>query len=351
MPAPKVVLLILTWNRRDDVVRCVASLSRLTYPNYLAVVIDNASRDDTVATLRQRFPRLTVLVNETNLGYAGGNNVGIRWALAHAAQYVLVMNNDTEVTPHMVSTMVEVAEGDPRIAVVGCRNVLMEDPTRLWGAYGELTYGPFVVRSIGQNAADGPEWQTVKDVDWVIGNGFLWRAAALERIGMLDERFFGYHEDVDWCVRARRAGYRVVYAGSAAIVHKGASSSDPRQARRFPVYYFLGRNGVLFVRKHGGPSDCLRFAITCGGAWAFRGLRALTLSVASRRARRVGRAAQLRAMEGAFIRGVTDALRGRPIPFHALDLSDALPAREPRDETSPAMAKPLKADAMTPPRR
>lgn len=334
MPAPKVVLLILTWNRRDDVVRCVSSLGRLRYPNYVPVVIDNASRDDTVAALRKRFPALTILVNETNRGYAGGNNVGIRWALASGAEYVLILNSDTEVTPNMVDVMVEVAETDDRIAVVGCRNLLMEDTSRLWGAYGVLSYGPFVVRTAGRRAPDGPQWRTVQDVDWVIGNGFLWRRGALEDIGLLDEQLFGYHEDVDWCLRARNRGYRVVYAGNAAIIHKGASSSDPAQERRFPMSYFLGRNGVLVARKHGTSLQQTRFALACGSAWAFRAARALVISLLPGQSRR---GAQLRAMELAYARGIIDALGGRPIPFRALGLADAV---EPRNHRKDSQATP-----------
>ena len=160
--APRVTLLILTWNRRDDVLRCVASLSRLSYPNVTAVVIDNASQDDTVAALRARHPELTIIENPRNLGYAGGNNAGIRWALEHGADFVQLINSDTEVTAEMTGELVRVAESDPRIAVVGCRNILMEDPTRLWGAHSTLTYGPFLVRSDGAGALDEPRWRGVR---------------------------------------------------------------------------------------------------------------------------------------------------------------------------------------------
>lgn len=320
---PFVVLLILTWNRRDDVLRCAASLERLTYSNFVPVVVDNASRDDTVEALRRAHPELEIIQNDRNLGYAGGNNVGIRWALGRGADYVLLINSDTEVTPDLIDELVRVAETDSRIAVVGCRNVLMEDPTRLWGAYGVLHYGPFVVATAGEGQPDGPAWHVVRDVDSAIGNGYLWRRSALERVGVLDEQFFGYHEDVDWCTRARRMGYRVVYAGTVAIIHKGGSSSDTLQPRTFPRSYFLGRNGILFIRKHATKTQAARFLVLCLLAFLARLGRAIVLSafpVASQRARR---AREFLKMELGFALGLVDGARRRPIPFQRIGLDDA----------------------------
>lgn len=312
MTAPRVVLLILTWNRRDDVLRCVASLPRLDYPNVEVVVIDNASADDSVAALRAAHPGLTILENAANLGYAGGNNVGIRWAMARGANYVQLINSDTEVTATLTSALVRAAEAAPRRAVVGCRNLLLEDPTRLWGAWGTLTWGPFLVRSDGAGAPDGPPWQVTRDVDVAIGNGYLWRCAALEQVGLLDESLFGYHEDVDWCLRARRAGWRVAYAGDAAILHRGGSSSTPGAQRVFPQAYFLGRNGARVAARYGGPGQRLRHAGAALGAAAARAARA---------ALRGDRAGLAR--ERAFVRGSLDGWRHRPVPFAALGLLDA----------------------------
>ena len=315
---PKVVLLILTWNRRDDVVRCLASLSRVTYPNYVPVVIDNASSDGTVAALRAQFPEVMVLENDRNYGYAGGNNVGIRWALQHGADYVLVINNDTEATPGMIDELVRIAESDPRIGVVGCRNVLMEDPRRLWGAYGRITFGPFVVRVAGERAIDGPQWQVVRDVEWLIGNGYLWRRRAIERIGLLDEQLFAYNEDIDWCLRARAAGFRVVYAGTAAILHRGGDGATPSRKRAL-MWYILGRNGVVLARRYGTLGQLLRFGVLCTAAWLARlgraGLRRIIARADASRAYWVGEVAA----ERAFGRGMLDAIRGRPIPFAQLD--------------------------------
>jgi GT2 family glycosyltransferase len=276
------------------------------------VVIDNASQDGTVAALRGAHPDLIILENPTTLGYAGGNNVGIRWALERGADYVQLINSDTEVTPELTGELVRVAEADARTAVVGCRNLLLDDPGRLWGAYSTLTYGPFLVRSDGAGAPDGPQWRVVRDVDAVIGNGYLWRRAALEGVGLLDETLFGYHEDVDWCERARRAGWRVVYAGTAAILHRGGSSSQTGHRRVFPARYFLGRNAVRFVRRYAGPAARLRFAILCSAALAARAARALL---------RGDR--QAWAQERDYLHGLRDGLRDRPVPFAALGLEDA----------------------------
>ncbi|OFV89224.1 MAG: hypothetical protein A3J75_07755 [Acidobacteria bacterium RBG_16_68_9] len=301
----------------------MASLPRLHYRNVLPVVVDNGSEDGTVEELRARHREIPVIENQVNLGYAGGNNVGIRWALARGVEYVCLVNNDTEVTAELVSALVHVARSDARIGAVGARNLLMEDPSRLWGAYGVLTYGPFVVRTAGQGARDGARWLEQREVDWVIGNGCLWSRRALNDVGLLDESFFAYHDDVDWCLRARRRGFRIVYAGAAAILHRGGASSDLTQRHSFPQPYFLGRNGVIFVRKHARAQECLRFAVLCGAAMAARWMRALLLRCwpAGRGPRARGR--YLWAWEAAFGRGLLDALRGRPVPFGRLGLPNS----------------------------
>lgn len=251
MDAPRVALIILNWNGRDDVLNCVATLPRLTYPNYVATVVDNASADGSVAALRERFPQQRVLVMEKNLGFCGGNNRGIQDALAGGAQYVLLLNNDTEMHPELVTELVCVAVDDARIGAVGAKNLRLENPAEIWGAYGELTYGKELVRVIGKGELDGPAYRVVRDVDWVIGNGLLMSRAAIDAVGGFDEGFFGYHEDVDWCTRARERGFRMVFNGNAVVFHKGFGASDPRRPIPFPVLYFLGRNGIYFARKHG----------------------------------------------------------------------------------------------------
>lgn len=281
--APRVAVVVTTWNGLSDVLPCLASFSQVEYPNYAVVVVDNASDDETVSTVRERFPGVTLLVNETNRGYAGGTNVGMRHALEHGAEYVFILNNDTKMTPPVLDELVNVMRTDPRIAIAGAKNLLMDDPTHTWGKYGEVTWGPLLVRIVGHLAPDRPE-PSPTDVEWVLGNGCMMSREALLHVGLFDETFFQVHEDVDWAVRARRLGYRIVYVDTAHIYHRGAASWDPRKPVRFSYRYLLGRNAITFARKYANAAQwaklltlmalglVLRVALQ-GAYFAFGGVR------------------------------------------------------------------------------
>jgi len=297
---PRVAVIILTWNRVDDIVMCLESFSCLEYHNYEAIVVDNASLDTTVETVRARFPWATLIVNDDNLGYVGGNNVGIKYALERQFDYVFILNSDTKVTPTLLSELIRVMQGDPRIAIAGAKNLYLQNPRYSWGKYGVLNWGPMLARTHGRFILDYPEPVPVQDVDWVIGNGCVMRREALERVGIFDEAFFQVHEDIDWCVRARAAGYRVVYVDTAAIHHKGASSADLSKPIVFSYGYFLGRNAILFARKHANPLQ-----------WALL-LTNMTLGVILRISF-YSASAVLRAIGGQshFVTGMLDGFQGR----------------------------------------
>jgi GT2 family glycosyltransferase len=267
--APHVAIVILTWNGKEDILHCLPTLSRIRYPNWSCTVVDNASSDGTVEAIHAAYPDQRLLVMEKNLGFCGGNNRGIEDALARGADFLLLLNNDTELHPDLLDELVSVAQSDPVIGAVGTKNILMDDHRIVWGAYGELRYDRDLVRLIGARQPDGPEYSGVKDVDWVIGNGILMSRMALEKVGGFDESFFGYHEDVDWCERARQVGFRIVYNGRAIIYHKGFGAARPSAKMPFPVLYFLGRNSILFARKHASAFQLCKFVTLffSGVAW------------------------------------------------------------------------------------
>ncbi len=317
-PPPKLAVIILTWNRVDDIVTCLESFAEVRYPNLEVVVVDNASADETVATVRARYPWATLLVNQDNLGYVGGNNVGIRHALARGADYVFILNSDTKMTATCLDELVRVMEDDPRIAISGAKNLYMQNPAFTWGKYGVLNWGPMLCRTHGRFVRDYPE-SSPRDVDWVIGNGCLMRATALRAVGLFDEAFFQVNEDVDWCVRARQAGYRVVYVDTAAIHHRGASSADLSKPIVFSYGYFLGRNAILFAKKHATP---LQFA------W----LIAMMLLGLTMRISAFALNAVLRAVLGQehFVTGMLDGLSGR-LRRDKITIRMPVPSSEPPD--------------------
>lgn len=257
---PRVAVIILTWNRVEDIVTCLESFAHLDYPNYEVIVVDNASSDITVPTVREKFPWATLIVNDDNLGYVGGNNVGIRYALERKFDYIFILNSDTKITPNVLTELVDVMTADPRIAITGAKNLCFDTPAFTWGKYGVLNWGPMLVRTHGRFRLDYPEGPP-KDVDWVIGNGCMMSREALEKVGIFDEEFFQVNEDVDWCTRARKLGYRIVYVDTAAIYHKGASSADLSKPVVFSYGYFLGRNSILFARRHANAFQWARLLV------------------------------------------------------------------------------------------
>jgi GT2 family glycosyltransferase len=315
---PRVAVIILTWNRVEDVVTCLESFSEVHYPNLEVIVVDNHSADDTVPTVRAQFPWATLIVNDDNLGYVGGNNVGIRYALEHGADYVFILNSDTKMTPTVLQELVGIMQGDPRIAITGAKNLYMQNPAYTWGKYGVLNWGPMLVRTHGRFVRDYPE-PSPQDVDWVIGNGCMMSRDALEKIGVFDEEFFQVNEDVDWCTRARNQGRRVVYVDTAAIHHKGASSADLSKPIVFSYGYFLGRNAILFARRHANPLQ-----------WALL-LFNMALGVAMR-VSFFSASAVLRAFGGQshFMNGIIDGFSGR-LRRDKITIRMPIPTNEPPD--------------------
>ncbi len=305
-PAPKrprVAVLILTWNRVDEVVPCLESFKNNEFTDAEIVVMDNGSEDETVPTVKRDFPWATLIENGTNLGFCRGNNVGLQWALERGYDYVMLLNSDTMVIPGLISELVKVLDEDPTIGIVGAKNVLMENPDFTWGRYGKVTWGPMLVKTVGRFARDERKQEPPQDVDWVIGNACMMRREALQRVGLFDEEFWQCNEDVDWCYRARKAGFRVVYVDRAAILHKGGSSADITQKKIFSYGYFIGRNAFTFARKHGNLYQKAKLFLMLWvgvlGRITFFALDNTKHAILGQRA---------------FVRGMMDGMRGRLTP-------------------------------------
>jgi len=269
LAARDVTILVLNWKRPDDTILCLESLAAADLDGARVLVIDNGSRDDSLAQIRARFPTQPILALPENRGYAGGNDAGIRAALADGARAVLLLNNDAVAAPDFLAPLLWVLNSHARIAAVSSAT-LRPDRETLELAWLRVHFGHGLVRRIGVHALPSEGYAERREVPVVVGCSLLVAADALRDVGPLDEAYFAYHEEVDWCFRARAAGWQVHYQPLSRVFHAGSRStaalvrplSAPRNTGRprlpnatelswNPVRTYLGaRNAVRFLRRH-----------------------------------------------------------------------------------------------------
>lgn len=243
---PSVAVVVLNWNQRQLTLDCLASVYALHYPDPVVILVDNASTDGTAEAVLQHYPSTVIIENDANLGYAGGNNVGIRRALDLGVDYVVVLNNDTTVDPAFVDELVSVAKSDSRVGVVGPATYYSSDPDVVWSAGNSICWA---TGQVGRYHADarGFELREPYSADYLTGCALCIKREALELVGLLDERFFLCYEETDWCVRARHAGYGVLVAPRARLWHKVSATIGEGSPT---TTYYMTRNASLFFSKH-----------------------------------------------------------------------------------------------------
>ena len=254
--SPLVAIIVLNWNGKEDTLECLASIRQLAYQNYKAIVVDNGSTDDSVAAIRAMFPEFTVLETHENLGYAGGNNVGIRQALVHEAEFILVLNNDTVVSPQLLNKLVSGAAQHPDAGILGARLLYHDRPEFVWFDSARWNASLNCFEYPGQNENVSSLNLTDHETDYVCGAALFVRAKTVRQIGLMDERYFLVWEEVDWCYRARGAGWRCIVVPQAEIWHKvGVSFGGEDSPLRT---YFSNRNSLLWYSRHAGVRGWLR---------------------------------------------------------------------------------------------
>jgi GT2 family glycosyltransferase len=252
---PRVAIVILNWNAREHLAECLDSLRDSTYAPAFTVVVDQGSQDGSADMLRARYPEVTLLALERNLEFCRGNNVGIDWAMARDVDYVFILNNDTVVAPDCLAQLVAAAESDPALGIVAPKSHRYHD-AGIVDLGVRIVWWQGLLHSIG--AHEVPPGVTLLACDYAWGCALLVRRAVLERIHGFNPDWNLYHEDADFCLRARRHGYRTATLLSATIRHKlGASTTT---LRRFLLHaYFRQRNLVRLVLAHAPTGEKLVF--------------------------------------------------------------------------------------------
>jgi GT2 family glycosyltransferase len=252
----EVVVVVLSWNGREDTLACVDSLARSRGPRLHVVVVDNGSSDGTVAAVRAGHPGVTVIENGTNLGFAEGNNVGLRAARETGADYVLLLNNDTIVAPDSIAQLVAAGERLPDAGAL-CPLILYRDePERIW--YAGARFDPrrgHNGRHTGYGELDRGQYDRVREIGRGTGAAMLVRRGALEGVGLLDGDLFLQVEDVEWSLRMRRAGWRIFFVPAGRVWHRVSLATGGENSPA--VAYYEIRNTLAVCDRY-APARGLR---------------------------------------------------------------------------------------------
>lgn len=288
---------IVNWNGGEANLSCLRSLALQGLAAQRTVFIDNASIDGSVEAVMREYPDVRVLRNEENRGYGDGTNQGIELALAEGAETVFLVNNDLTLPEGALARLLGAFDGADDLGIVGPRIVYKDHPDLIWCAGGRMTWRQNLSTMIGHCRPDGPEYQRTREVDYIPGCAMLVRRFVFEQIGRLAGEYFAYHEDLEFCLKAKEGGARIRVIGEVLAWHDAHLSTgggyNPQRK------YMMGANTVWFLRRHGTPLRWLRFllfdVLSLPLVWAWR----------------VGRG------DGAAVRakarGMFDAARGRRV--------------------------------------
>jgi GT2 family glycosyltransferase len=219
--APHVAIVILAFNGRDDTMRCLESIEQVEWDELSTIVVDNASSDGLVDAVQERHPHVQVIRSERNLGFAGGNNLGLRAAYEAGADYMLILNNDTVVDPASIRELVSEAERRPDAGALCPLIYYMDPPDRIW--YAGARFDPrrgYNGRHTGYRERDGGQYAGTRETGRATGAAILVPRRTIDDVGYLDERLFLHVEDVEWSLRMRGAGYRILLVPSARVWHR-----------------------------------------------------------------------------------------------------------------------------------
>jgi len=308
MKNPKVAIIILNWNGWKDTIECLESLYQIDYPNYNVIVLDNASKDNSLGKIREycegrlivqssffkfnpknkpikvfeykneridekkienifkKFPsdkKLILIKNDKNYGFTEGNNIGIRFALKKLkADYVLLLNNDTVVDKYFLTELVNVAENDQKIGFIGPKVYYYDFNGRnniINFAGGKQNIWKFKPSHIGYKRPDTGQYDKNYEVDYVHGCCLLAKSEMLKEIGLFDKEYISYREENDWAIRAYKKGWKSFYAYESKIWHKIAGST--KKTDNILVHYLETRNRFLFVKKNSNTSQKITFLL------------------------------------------------------------------------------------------
>lgn len=252
---PTVAIILLNWNDYRHTSECLRSLNKLQYKSTKLIVVDNASSDNSLQLLKEEFFDVNFLENNENLGFTGGNNVGIRFALELGCEYMMLLNNDTVVENDFLSKLLHSLMNDPSAGAAQPKILFNENRELIWSAGGIFKPLFSLAPTIGHQEIDKGQFESQEYMDWISCCAFLVKSDVIKEVGLEDEIFFyGCFDDVDLSLRVRDAGYNLLYNPKSVIYHdvmSAVKSEGRKDGNIKPFFHYLvTRNHWFFIRKH-----------------------------------------------------------------------------------------------------
>jgi len=266
MKPPVVYIIILNWNSLQHILECLESVYKLKYTNFEVIVVDNGSKDNSPEVIRKNYPHVTLIRNNRNYGFVGGNNIGMQYAFEHNADYMWLLNNDTVVEEDCLSKIIEIAESSDKIGMVSPMIYYFEDPKKWQFGGSYINWKEFRVVYPDKTNEIADEFQVGENV-CLWGTALLIKHRLIEKIGYLKEEYFAYWEDTEYSLRALSFGFKNVVCSSTKVFHKGQPTNIfSENGKQKYFYYFMNRNKILLGNEYiRGKGARLSFKISCLG--------------------------------------------------------------------------------------
>ena len=245
MDAPLISIIAINYNSANDTVEFLDTVFKTSYPSKEVIVVDNASRENPEQLIKERFPLVTFIRSETNLGFAGGNNLGIK---SSRGKYLFFLNNDTLLPANFFEPIISFMDANSDVGMASPKILYSDDKTIQY--VGSVGINPYTGRGkrIAIQEEDKGQYDQCYQTDLAHGAAVVVPRSVIEKVGPKPEEYFLYYEEHDWCEQVKRAGFKVYYIGTSKILHKGSVSIGGLDSP-LKVYY-LTRNRLLFMRRN-----------------------------------------------------------------------------------------------------
>lgn len=249
---------IITVNYNGTVLTCelLKSIQTLTYPNLEIIVVDNASLADPTMALVEQYPKVKVIVSKINLGFAGGNNLGINNS---QGDFLFFVNNDTELSPGIIEALVDTFEQKKDAGVISPKILYYFHPGIIeYAGYNKINFITAKNTMIGNQEEDFGQYDLLKETSCAHGGAMMVSRQIIDEVGIMPECYFLYYEEVDWCEQIKRKGFKIYYQPKAVVFHKESMSTGKFSPLKT---YYLNRNRLLFMRRNASNFQLIIFSI------------------------------------------------------------------------------------------